>query len=348
MKLTRYFAGLALSITMLGGCYGGPGDTDMADTGETFDEARESRAWETLAGAWVGDTGIFRGLVLTHTTEGRGRHWFADVDTGVRCVRAPCPEASARVEGIYTATSRTITLTAVNPPRGFSIAELGTFNYTLRGEALRFTRGGRAVATLHKTVSYCGEADDCYEQRLITPRCLGRFTCTAESTCRYVCGRPTAGEGEMCGGIAAIPCADGLRCVLGGTHPDASGICRASTPSCATVRCAAGTHCELRPVTCVRAPCPPQPQCVPNVTTCAATTCAPGNVCEDTPMGARCVNPCATVRCASGTTCRVIDGRAQCVSTTGVRCGTITCAPGDVCCNPLRNICTPPGWACIQ
>jgi len=35
-------------------------------------------------------------------------------------------------------------------------------------------------------------------------------------------------------------------------------------------------------------------------------------------------------------------------SGTGVPCGTTTCAVGDVCCNPLMNICTKPGMFCIQ
>jgi hypothetical protein len=31
----------------------------------------------------------------------------------------------------------------------------------------------------------------------------------------------------------------------------------------------------------------------------------------------------------------------------GVACGTTTCGAGLVCCNPLMNICTPPGGFCI-
>jgi hypothetical protein len=37
------------------------------------------------------------------------------------------------------------------------------------------------------------------------------------------------------------------------------------------------------------------------------------------------------------------------VAPTGrVSCGDVQCPEGQVCCNPLRSICTPPGMACIQ
>ena len=35
----------------------------------------------------------------------------------------------------------------------------------------------------------------------------------------------TAKEGELCGGIAGIVCADGLTCKLDGNYPDAAGTC---------------------------------------------------------------------------------------------------------------------------
>jgi hypothetical protein len=40
-------------------------------------------------------------------------------------------------------------------------------------------------------------------------------------------------------------------------------------PSCSTVKCASGTHCEIRPVMCLVAPCPEIAECVPNVAACA-------------------------------------------------------------------------------
>ena len=32
----------------------------------------------------------------------------------------------------------------------------------------------------------------------------------------------------------------------------------------------------------------------------------------------------------------------------GVKCGSVTCGAGLVCCNPVMGICTKPGMMCIQ
>lgn len=307
MQYTRLFAGLALSFSMMAGCYGA-GDA-LDESGATTEEV-SARVLDGFTGAWVGDSGSFRALVFTATTEGVGRHYFADVDTGIRCVRAPCP-SEARIEGRFTAGTRNVTLRGDTSAPGASL--LGTYAYALTATTLTLSQNGRVVARLHKVTSYCAEADDCGEQRLITPRCLGSFSCTAERTCRYTCGRPTAALGEMCGGIAAIQCADGLICQLSGTNPDASGTCRLTR--CATVRCTASTHCVDNGTSA---------SCVPNGPSCAA------------------------IRCASGYTCQETNGVGACVANPVVRCGTATCGAGTYCCNPLRNLCAPMGWACIQ
>jgi hypothetical protein len=48
-------------------------------------------------------------------------------------------------------------------------------------------------------------------------------------------------------------------------------------------------------------------------------------------------------------------GPGTCVATpvqpdggAGESCGNVTCGAGEVCCNALDGICTPPGWACTQ
>ncbi|MFO0602492.1 MAG: hypothetical protein U0324_04920 [Polyangiales bacterium] len=309
MNTTRILAGLSLLTLAAAGCYGGPDAGGLDDTGATVEES-SGRSWEAFVGAWVGDSGPFHGLVFTPQTQSYGHHFFAYVDNGIRCVRAPCP-SEANVEGYFTANTRTVTLRP-SPAVTLPTVSFGGYQYTLRGEQLTLSQNGRVVAQLHKAVSYCGEASDCAEQRLIAPRCVGRWTCTAERTCRYVCGRPTAGEGELCGGIAGIPCADGLRCVLQGTYPDAAGVCRGNT--CANVRCTATTHCVETAT---------GPQCVANGPSCT------------------------TIRCAAGYVCREADGVGGCVAQNRV-CGSVLCGEGLVCCNPLRNICTRPGMVCIQ
>lgn len=265
MKNLALWAGLA--IASLSGCLG----TTQADVegGEDLSVEELSSAGRRLVGAWTGQSGPFSGLVFTETREGRGNHFFMDVDNGVRCVRAPCPSTS-RVEGYFTAGAITVTLTAVPAVASPRPEYLGRFYYTLQGDTLTLSKSGRVVARLARQTSYCADADDCAEQRLVAPRCLGAWTC-ASSACAYRCARPT----------------------------------------CANVRCAAGTFCQ------------------------------------ETDEGPRCITNCATVRCASGTTC-VADAQGAHCEPNGTPCGTATCAEGLVCCNPLRGLCVRPGMFCIQ
>lgn len=58
-------------------------------------------------------------------------------------------------------------------------------------------------------------------------------------------------------------------------------------PSCATLRCERGTHCEMIQPYCITTPCYPIPQCVPD-------------------------NPCELVDCRPGDTCVVRNGQAVC------------------------------------
>lgn len=77
-----------------------------------------------------------------------------------------------------------------------------------------------------------------------------------------------------------------------------------NAPSCDTVRCTANTHCEVRAVQCVRAPCPAVAGCYPNVT-CANLRCAAGSHCVEGDGGARCdVDPGA---CLADSDCLLYD-----------------------------------------
>ncbi len=111
---------------------------------------------------------------------------------------------------------------------------------------------------------------------------------------------------------------------------------------CATVKCAAGTHCEVVEVQCITAPCPPIAQCVAD-DPCSLVDCGDGMTCENVGGSAECVplSACAAVRCAAGTICIEKEpGVAACVTPktcggiAGIACpGALECVdnPADSC-----------------
>ncbi len=262
------FAVVVMAGSLAAGCLG-----DAASSAAGTDVAVEeigSRAWESLQGAWVGASGPFQGLVFTSTPENAGHHFFADADTGIRCIRAPCP-SSVRVEGRYTAGSRTVTLASPDRASAQTAPFYGAYAYTLQGAHLTLSQSGHVVARLTRAGSYCAAEDDCPEQRLPVRHCAGgHFACEA-SACQWQCNAVPD--------CTTLRCAAGYMCQAGPTG--ATCITR-----CATVRCAAGTAC-VADATGAR--------CVATGTTCGTTTCAAGDTCCNplrgicTPPGGVCI-----------------------------------------------------------
>ncbi len=156
---------------------------------------------------------------------------------------------------------------------------------------------------------------------------------------------------------AVVLCAPGTYC------DDLGGEAKClPLPSCKGVSCEEGTHCELEAVTCVRAPCPPQPTCVPDaVDPCASKKCPKDSPCSVVGGIAICSpdvceNPCIAVKCAKGTHCEAQEVQcvtepccavAACVADEApTTCGENTCGPGTYCCNASCGICAPKGGAC--
>jgi hypothetical protein len=150
--------------------------------------------------------------------------------------------------------------------------------------------------------------------------------------------------GQMCGGIAVLPCPAGFICIddpnddcdpeTGGA--DCPGVCvPIGENPCAAILCIEGTTCCPHcgglcipdDVTCSEALCVSEP--------CNQTVCGPGEYC--------CNESCS--RCAAlGESCT----QELCLPAPGgVPCGPTTCPPGQVCCNESCGICTPPGGMCI-
>jgi hypothetical protein len=154
-------------------------------------------------------------------------------------------------------------------------------------------------------------------------------------------------------GSATVPAGD-----AGGTGAIDAGSAPACSPACAAYQ-----HCALVQVQCIRAPCPPLPQCIDNPTCgrIAARPCPGSGQCQDDPRdscdpakgGADCGGLCVCVDhvlCIKG---KVWDSaQCGCVAApdagVGVSCGKLSCAKSQVCCNASCGICTDPSGACTQ
>src|SRR5687767_282744 len=84
------------------------GDEGDAEEAATTQEELNANA-NRLVGAYLGSGGsmrppTFQGLVLE-----RDGQFFADIDTGIRCVRAPCP-SHVRLTGKFSATRNYVRL----------------------------------------------------------------------------------------------------------------------------------------------------------------------------------------------------------------------------------------------
>ena len=218
---------VGVSLFVAAGCSVGANEDETA---ASQDELTSNAA--RLVGAYhVADAAIrpptFEGIVFQ--ADGA---FFADVDTGIRCVTAPCP-SHVRITGRFSAPERTITLTPSEPSADEREAELyGRYSYSLDGAKLSFAREGFDSWTneLAKETSYCAQPVDCGGQGLIVPACVGRFTCSEQRTCGWDCGAAEADTvwpsdrerllAQTPGGGFTPPAAPGSTCALGAQRYD--------------------------------------------------------------------------------------------------------------------------------
>lgn len=136
--------------------------------------------------------------------------------------------------------------------------------------------------------------------------------CTAGTHCDDTSGTAACVADADAGstGVCNLQCAKGSHCEAASSGPScvpdiatscAATLCPAQTycddisgtatclplPSCNTVKCTASTHCELTAVQCIRAPCPPLPQCVADTAAvpCGKNTCNGGDYCCNASCG---------------------------------------------------------------
>jgi hypothetical protein len=211
---------LAVTLVSVGACGGAADETATGDEDLT-------QGGKALIGAYVErGAGQFRALVLTgETVSPSANRFFADIDTGVRCIQAPCP-SQERVEGTFTGGTKTLTLRSDTASEAAKVI-LAKYNHQLVGSKLSLSRAGGFQQSLEKVDSYCGEetkASDCDAQGIVHAQCAGGWTCSAASTCSWSCAGPTTPpnfcvDGNVVAGADAfVPSADGKECKMPSIH----------------------------------------------------------------------------------------------------------------------------------
>jgi hypothetical protein len=289
---------LLVSLTAIG-C-GDEGNTDTDELAAQSDDLRRPGKKKDAGTPVPGDAAAESPCNLIDCRDGQRCELHE-----VQCIRAPCPPVAECVPikppTSCAATSCVTGTTCVETPTGAQCVPASTCAATscLTGTTCKETPTGAecvpvstCAATLCKTGTKCVDSPDGAQCLPFDPAPGCALTlCKTGTTC--VEG-PTGAECVPVSTCAATTCPVGDECVEG----PSGATCK--TPCLA--KCSAGNHCELHEVQCIRAPCPPQPTCVP-----------------DEPK----VDACSTVRCKAGTHCEVITvqcfvapcpEQAQCIS----------------------------------
>lgn len=222
--IRSWLLALTVPFACLVGC---AAESSVAEDAIEGDEAELTAAARDLVGAYVDDSGTIKGLVLTSEAVGQQAKFFADIDTGIRCVRAPCP-SSARIEGTFTAGTKTITLRSSSP---YANVITGKYRYLRQGAKLSLTKDGKSQS-LAKETSYCAASDDCYRQAIIVPACMGSFSCNANA-CAYSCGLPPAPPPSSTKCYSSESCADDEYCTTEDGVCNSSGMLAVCSGTCA-------------------------------------------------------------------------------------------------------------------
>lgn len=179
---------VAAALATLAGCAADPNTSDNAATSN--DDFSVSIL--KLSGAYrVSDDNAASGAGIKGIVFNSDGHFFADIDTGVRCIKAPCDGANARLSGSYKISGHSVTLSpvanAINEYYGrydVTVGDDGMVTFSHAGEGV-----APATAKLEPASSYCAAAVDCGSQDLVHPMCApGGWTCSAVSACSFKCG----------------------------------------------------------------------------------------------------------------------------------------------------------------
>jgi hypothetical protein len=187
---TALFALPLVALSLFVGCAVDVSE-DAPSNEEAFDSAEDDlSAAANLAGVYSGtmSRGVYK-LVLN-----RDKSFFAEIDSGRRCFRAPC-DSLDRIEGTFSATSKTLRLNkkASEPASEY----YGKYTYSLQSKKLSLTQQSVPLATtsvvMRQNDSYCEAYADCSSQMTgsPTPLCggisVGGWKCGEQNTCQFAC-----------------------------------------------------------------------------------------------------------------------------------------------------------------
>lgn len=219
-----FFALAALSLVGASSLVGCAADSTSADE-EALDEQEGelTAAGKKLIGVYKDDSGAFRELVLTDQKVGQANVFYADVNTGIVCITAPCP-SSERIEGTFTAGAKTITLKS-STASAHSQHLLGRYKYLVQGNKFSLTKGD-FQQSLEKVVDQC---DGLSEQ-----------ACLAVPACQPVYGPRPCPPGRVCAADMVFTACE----ARGDKEPPPATACYSSAT------CTNGTHCSVEDGVC--------------------------------------------------------------------------------------------------
>jgi hypothetical protein len=235
---------LSLGVLSLQGCA-----TDVAADGSDGEEATAesglSSAAARLVGSYVLEGGrsnqsipLIQGLRLN-----RDGSFLSDLDTGIRCFRAPCP-SHVRVKGTFTATATKLTLTS-NDRREVQSYAYKAVNTEFGVSSLELTQASFNRIWTNTLVNangaYCRDANDC--ATLPLPAVQGAIHTCEENRCG---SGNTSTRPKVSKCLAAI-CAPGTECIeVPGTRLGFDCVSPAidtKFETCLTKVCPADTKC---------------------------------------------------------------------------------------------------------
>jgi hypothetical protein len=157
-----------------------------------IDEADDALAAAKLYGTWdATSAGAFYNITFTkdyaETLGGglKGRRFDAAIDTGVRCIMAPCDEATLNASGVYRVSGSKLTLASYDKPTLEFSKVLGDYTVTL----------SKGTLTLAKRD--------------------GSFKQTFTKRAGEKCGEVTCGEGTVCcNPVMSICVKPGMFCIM--------------------------------------------------------------------------------------------------------------------------------------